>query len=172
EGGHKMEFFDSNGKLRGMKRDLYEGGLRVPLLARWPSHIKAGTVSTHVSGFQDMLPTFAELASAEMPSELDGISMLPELLGQGDQAQHEYLYWEFSEQKGKRAVLQGDWKLVQLQVATKQPSEYQLYNVAQDTGESQDLASENPELVKSLMQLLDQAHQINASYPLFLSERN
>ena len=171
EGGHKMEFFNSNGDLRGMKRDLYEGGIRVPLIARWPEKIVAGKTSDHISGFQDMLPTFAELAGADAPEDIDGISMVPELTGNGAQLQHDYLYWEFSEQKGKRAVIKGDWKLVQLQVATDKPSAFELYNVASDVSEEIDVAAKHPEKVKELTDLLEDAHSRNASYPLFPSER-
>ena len=171
EAGHKMEFFDSNGPLRGMKRDLYEGGVRVPLIARWPKHISPGTTSSHISGFQDMLPTMAEIAGAKYDSRVDGISMLPELTGDGAQKVHDFLYWEFSEQKGKRAVLKGDWKLVQLQVATDNPSEFELYNVTDDVSEQHDVAGQHPEKVKQLRVLLEGAHVANSSYPLFPVER-
>jgi len=171
EGGHKMDFFDSNGPLRGMKRDLYEGGVRVPLIVRWPGHVKQNSTSSHISGFQDVLPTLAEIAGADTPDNIDGISMLPTLTGQGVQVEHQFLYWEFSEQKGKRAVLKGDWKLVQRKVATDEPSGFELYNVAEDIDESQNLADEHPEKVKQLAALLDAAHVPNERYPLFPSER-
>lgn len=171
EGGHKMEFFNSNGDLRGMKRDLYEGGIRVPLIARWPGRIPAGKTSHHISGFQDMLPTFAELAGADTPEKLDGISMVPELTASGTQQQHDHLYWEFSEQKGKRAVLKGDWKLVQLQVATNQPSEFELYNVVDDVAEEHNVAVKLPGLVQQLAAILESAHTTNQRYPLFPNEK-
>jgi arylsulfatase A-like enzyme len=171
EGGHKMDFFDSNGPLRGMKRDLYEGGIRVPLIAWWPGTIQAGKVNHHISGFQDMLPTFAKLSGAPLTSAIDGISMVPTLKGQGIQSEHDFLYWEFSEQKGKRAVLKGDWKLLQLDVATANPSPLQLYNVSQDIAEETDLATQHPDIVAELSQLLDAAHTRNDQYPLFLSEK-
>lgn len=171
EGGHKMEFFNSNGRLRGMKRDLYEGGIRVPLIARWPGRIKAGAVSSHISGFQDMLPTMADLADTPVADNLDGISMLPVLTGEGEQEEHDFMYWEFSEQKGKRAVMQGDWKLVQLQVATGNPSGFELYNVVTDPSEESDVAAEHPDKVASMQKLLNNAHVPNDSYPLFPSER-
>lgn len=171
EGGHKMEFFDSNGPLRGMKRDLYEGGIRVPLIVRWPGKIKAGAVSNHISGFQDMLPTFADVAEAKVSGDIDGISLLPELTGNGQQPAHEFLYWEFSEQKGKRAVMQGAWKLVQLQVATANPSAFELYNVVDDPAEQHNVAKAHPEQVRQLKMLLDNAHVPNERYPLFPAER-
>ena len=105
EGGHRPEFFDSNGPLRGHKRDLYEGGIRAPLLARWVGKIASGARSDHISAHWDMLPTFCELAGIEVPEATDGISMVPTLLGQPEQQRpHDYLYWEFYEQGGKRAV--------------------------------------------------------------------
>ena len=171
EGGHKMEFFNSNGDLRGMKRDLYEGGIRVPLIARWPGRIKAGTTSDHISGFQDVLPTLAEIAGASPPQDIDGLSMVAELTGQPNQARHDFLYWEFSEQQGKRAVLKGDWKLVQLQVATDKPSAWELYNVAADISEAHNVAALQPEKIRELAILLENAHVENPQYPLFPSEK-
>ncbi|MCA9147600.1 MAG: sulfatase-like hydrolase/transferase, partial [Planctomycetales bacterium] len=100
EGGHHMEFFNSNGRLRGMKRDLYEGGIRVPMIVRGPSRIRAGVVSDRLSGFQDVLPTLAGFAGAAVPKNADGISLVPELTGRGSQRNHDFLYWEFSEQQG------------------------------------------------------------------------
>ncbi|MCP4175110.1 MAG: arylsulfatase [Fuerstiella sp.] len=171
EGGHQMEFFNSNGDLRGMKRDLYEGGVRVPLIVRWPGKVTAGTSSNHISGFQDVLPTLAEIAGADVPENLDGISLVPDLTGTGAQRSHEFLYWEFSEQKGKRAVLKGDWKLVQLQVATKSPSDFELYNVGDDVAEKHDVAAQHPDLVRHMAKLMMSAHAPNQRYPLFPTEK-
>jgi arylsulfatase A-like enzyme len=171
EGGHRMDFFDSNGPLRGMKRDLYEGGIRVPFIVRWPGHVKAGVTSDLISGFQDMLPTFAELAGSETPAGLDGISLVPELTGKGIQPRHNFMYWEFSEQKGKRAIVKDDWKLVQLQVATDTPSDFELYDLASDLNESNDISDRHPDVVRELAALLEAAHVPNESYPLFPSER-
>ena len=92
EGGHDPLFFNSNGPLRGHKRDLYEGGIRAPLIVSWPGNLKAGTESDHISAHWDMLPTFCELAGAETPAGLDGISMVPELTGTDQQRAHEFLY--------------------------------------------------------------------------------
>jgi arylsulfatase A-like enzyme len=114
EGGHNPDFFDSNGELRGIKRDLYDGGVRVPFIARWPGKIEAGSNSGHVSAFWDMLPTFCELAGVEAMSDHDGVSMVPTLLGKGVQVEHDYLYWWFGEQGGREAVLKDGWKAVRL----------------------------------------------------------
>src|SRR5205085_8869768 len=103
EGGVKAEFFQSSGPLRGIKRDMYEGGIRVPMIARWPGKIKAGTVSDQVWAFWDFLPTAADLAGAKAPDGLDGISVAPTLLGRGEQKQHEALYWEFHERGFQQA---------------------------------------------------------------------
>ena len=164
--------FDSSGPLRGRKRDMYEGGIRTPMIARWPGKIEAGSTNDHLSAFQDVLPTLAELAGVDPPAEVDGISMLPTLLGKPHQQnQHEYLYWEFTEQGGKRALRQGPWKIVQLKVSSPAPPDPELYNLSDDLGETQNVAGRHPEVVKRLTPLMDQAHQRSESYPLFAAER-
>ena len=155
EGGADPEFFDSNGLLRGHKRDLYEGGIRVPLIARWPGKIKPGAVSRHVSAFWDFLPTFAELAGAETLSKIDGISMLPTLLGQpGRQKEHEFLYWEFHERGSKQAVRMGRWKAVRFGAKGK----LELYDLEDDIGERRDVASQHPQIAARIEDYLKTAH--------------
>ncbi len=172
EGGHQMEFFNSNGPLRGMKRDLYEGGVRVPTIARWPGKIEPGTESDHLSGFQDMLPTFAELAGASVPQNIDGLSMVPTLLGKADQqARHEFLYWEFSERGGKRGVVTTDWKLVQQDAGASNPPAAELFNLKQDVEETTNVADRHPDVVKQLTKFLDGSHVSSESYPLFHAEQ-
>ena len=146
EGGHKATFFDSNGPLKGTKRDLTEGGIRVPMIVRWPGKVPAGTKSDFVGAFWDVLPTLAELggATAHVPHAIDGISFVDDLHGRSDkQQQHEFLYWAFYERGGAEAVRVGDWK------AIVQPSgsPLRLYNLAEDIGEEKDLAAEHPEVV-------------------------
>ncbi|MEM7143713.1 MAG: arylsulfatase [Verrucomicrobiota bacterium] len=158
EGGHVMEFFNSNGEFRGMKRNLTEGGLRVPTIAWWPGTVAAGSESAHIGGFQDFLPTCAELAGVAAPEETDGISLVPTLTGEGEQEAHPYLYWEFLEKGGKRAVLRGDWKAIQLETIRKPGEPIALYNVVEDVGEERDLSLEHPELVEELEALMDEAH--------------
>ncbi|MBN2313691.1 MAG: arylsulfatase [Sedimentisphaerales bacterium] len=154
EGGANPEFFDSNGPLRGNKRDLYEGGIRVPLIARWPGKIQAGTVSHHISAFWDFLPTFAELTGAECPSSTDGLSMLPTLLGQsGQQKLHEFLYWEFHESGSKQAVRMGDWKAVQFNASGK----LEFYNLKEDIGEENNIAGDHPDIVAEIKEYLKTA---------------
>jgi arylsulfatase A-like enzyme len=165
EGGNDPDFNDSNGPLNGIKRDLTEGGIRVPFLARWPGKIAPGT-SKFVGGFQDILPTFAELAGAKtgVPSDTDGLSIVPTLLSQsatpargvseGQQQQHDYLYWLFYERGAGQAARIGPWKAVQ------QPyySPVRLYNLEKDIGEKQDLAAEQPELVAKLKAAMQAAY--------------
>ncbi|UCD57521.1 MAG: arylsulfatase, partial [Candidatus Hydrogenedentota bacterium] len=154
EGGANPEFFDSNGPLRGNKRDLYEGGIRVPLIARWPGKVKPGTVSHHVSAFWDFLPTFAELAGLGHPPSVDGISMMPTLLGKpAKQKQHEFLYWEFHERGSKQAVRMGDWKAVRFGANGK----LELYNLKEDIGEKNDVAKNHPDIVAKIESYLKTA---------------
>lgn len=160
EGGHDPDFFDSNGPLRGYKRDLTEGGIRVPLLARWPGTIEAGSVSDLISAHWDMLPTFTELAGAETPDGIDGISMVPTLTGEGVQKKHDYLYWEFYERGGKRAVRWGSWKAVQLEVNKLGfDAPIEIYYLDHDIGEEDNIASEHPEHVKVIRKMMDKAHE-------------
>jgi arylsulfatase A-like enzyme len=158
EGGHKMEYFDSNGPLRGKKRDLYEGGVRVPTIARWPGVIKPGRSTEHVSGFQDMLPTFAELAGVDAP-ETDGISMAPTLLGRGEQRKHAYLYWEFYEGGGKKAVLKGNWKGIRLNTYKKPDGPIELYDISKDLPEQKNVAAEHPGIVADMARIMQAEHK-------------
>jgi arylsulfatase A-like enzyme len=147
EGGADPRFFTSAGPLRGIKRDLYEGGIRVPLIARWPGRIRPGSVSEHVSAFWDFLPTCAELAGVVSPAVTDGISLVPVLTGEPKrQNQHEFLYWEFHERGFNQAVRMGDWKAVRFQRGNK----LELYDLKTDPGEKHDVAAERPEIVERI----------------------
>jgi len=156
--------------LRGMKRDLYEGGIRVPLLVRWPGHIKPMSETNLISAFQDFLPTFAEIAEVGTPENIDGISFAPTLLGKTEQRKHDFLYWEFTEQGGKRAIRKGDWKLVQTDVSKQNSNKPELYNLKSDLSETTNLASKHLDVVSKMTILMDQAHQENKAFPLFSSE--
>ena len=175
EGGHKRDSFNSNGELRGGKRDFYEGGVRTPTIAWWPGKIKAGSVSDHLSAFWDISPTMRELAGAEVQADTDGISMLPTLLGKDEQAKHDSLYWEFSEQGGKRAFRKGKWKLIQLNVKNSLQPTVELYNLDNDLGEEKNLASSNPEMVSELTRLMNKQHTTselsNFKFAFELSEK-
>lgn len=161
EGGHDADFFDSNGPLRGIKRDLYEGGIRVPTLARWPGKIQPGRVSDQVWAFWDFPPTAAELAGVTPPSGIDGISIVPELLGKA-QKNHEYLYWEFHEGGFKQAARMGDWKGVRL--GTRHPVE--LYNLKEDIGEHSNVATKHPEIVAQIEDILKSARTDSREFPI------
>lgn len=159
EGGHRMLFFDSNGPLKGMKRDLYEGGLRVPLIARWPKQFPAGIDSDLISGFQDMLPTFAALAEAPATRFTDGVSLAPTLLGNpASQIVHPHLYWEFYERGGKTAVLQGNWKAIRRNFLRNPQAPVELYNLTSDPGETNNVAAQHPALVRILSRIMTQEH--------------
>jgi len=160
EGGWDKDHFNSGGPLRGGKRDLYEGGVRVPTIAWWPGKIDAATQSDHASAFWDFLPTACEVAGVDMPEGLDGISYLPTLLGEDEkQQEHEYLYWEFYERGGKQAIRAGKWKGVRLNVREERYGNLELYNLEADLSESNDLADEHPEVAEHLAELMEQAHE-------------
>ncbi len=168
EGGADPDFFNSNGVLRGYKRDMYEGGIRSPLLVRWPGKVKAGSVSDHISAFWDVLPTLADITGAESPGNIDGISFLPELL-EKRQKQHDYLYWEFHEQGGKIAIRKGNWKAVKLNVDRDPQGITELYDLSKDISETNNIASSNPEIVNRLEALMKEAHIASEVFP-FASE--
>lgn len=160
EGGHNPVFFQSSGPFQGFKRDLYEGGIRMPFLVRWPGQVKPGTTSDLISAHWDILPTCCELAGAEIPSDIDGISLLPTLLGQSEkQKQHEYLYWEFFERGGKRATRFGDWKAIQLNVHQNADGPIELYNLADDPQEKRDIAAQHPDRVAQARKIFAEAHE-------------
>lgn len=159
EGGHDPKFFDSNGPLKGHKRDVYEGGIRAPLIAHWPGKVPAGSESDLISAHWDMLPTFCELAQANTPDNTDGISMVSELMGDAaKQQQHDYLYWEFYERGGKRAARFGDWKAVQLNINKDPNSPVEIYHMPSDVGEAKNVAEQNPEQVKKALEIFADAH--------------
>jgi len=158
EGGHKMEFFDSNGPLRGMKRDLFEGGIRVPFIARWPGHIPSNKVNHHISAFQDIFPTLLELAGIESKHRTDGISMVPVLLGREGQRTHNHLYWEFRERGGRVAVLKGEWKGLRLNSQKNPDGPLEIYHLEKDIGEKTDLASQQKELSKEFEAIMKREH--------------
>jgi arylsulfatase A-like enzyme len=158
EAGADPDYFDSNGPLRGYKRDMYEGGIRVPMLVKWPGRVKPGTTSDHISAFWDILPTFAEISGTPVTDGIDGISFLPVLLGKKNQKQHEYLYWEFHEQGGKAAVRMGKWKAVKLNLNKVPQGQTELYDLSSDTGETNNLAASHPDIVSRMEVIMKEAH--------------
>lgn len=165
EGGADPKFFNSSGGFRGVKRDLYEGGIREPFAARWPAAIKAGAKSDYIGAFWDILPTFAELAQAKSPANIDGISFTEALRGKPAQKKHDYLYWEFHEQGGRQAVRQGNWKAVRLKAAGNPDALVELYDLSKDPAESANLATQFPEKAKELGQIMNKAHVSSALFP-------
>ncbi len=155
EGGNDPSFFGSSGPFRGIKRDLYEGGLRVPLICCWPGMIQEGTVTDHVSAFWDLLPTICEL-SGQRPVTTDGISFVPALLGKS-QKKHESLYWEFHERGGKQAVRTGKWKGIRLNVGTDPEGPVEIYDLEKDPGETMNIASYHPDIVKKIKGIMKDA---------------
>jgi uncharacterized sulfatase len=139
-----------------MKRSLYEGGIRVPLVARWPGRIRAGRISEHVGYFGDLFATVGELTGQKLPAGLDSISFLPELLrGTAKQVKHDFLYWEFYEQGGRQAVRFGNHKAIREPMFTGKIS---LYDLAKDIGETRDIAARHPGLVTKATRMMDGAH--------------
>ena len=165
EGGADPDYFDSNGKLKGYKRDLYEGGIREPMIAWWPGNIEAGSVNNHISAFWDVMPTIADLVGIEAPKNIDGISFLPSMLKKEGQKQHDYLYWEFHEQGGRKALRKGDWKLVQQNIFNAEKTTTELYNLSNDIGEENNVAAENPEIVNELLELMKSARTESEAFP-------
>lgn len=163
EGGADMQFFDSNGKFRGYKRDLYEGGIRMPTIARWPGKVPAGKRSNHVSAFWDVMPTLADLADVELKAQTDGISFLPTLLNNSEQAEHDSLYWEFHRPNGfhSQAVrikddINGDWKAIRIFNKNQRVNPpVELYNLKSDPSETIDVSKAHPDIVKQAVALME-----------------
>ncbi len=156
EGGSDTKRFDPNGPLRGMKRDLYEGGIRVPMIARWPGRVAPRSTTAHVGYFGDLMATAADLAGVDTPPGLDSISFLPTITGDKDrQKEHAYLYWEFYERGSNQAVRMGRWKAVRQPMLT---GKIELYDLSRDLGEKTDVAVEHPDVVAKMKQVMATAH--------------
>jgi arylsulfatase A-like enzyme len=159
-------FFKSVGELRGLKGSLYEGGVRVPTIVRWPGKVAAGSESNRVSGFEDWMPTFMDAigASQSSPDDIDGISLLPTLLGK-PQPERPYLYREFPSYGGQQTIRVGDWKAVR-QNMTKGNLTIELYNIAEDIGEQNDVAADHPDLVAKLAKMMEAVRTPSEVFPL------
>lgn len=156
EGGADPDFFRSYGPFRGIKRDVYEGGIRVPMIAWCPGTVKKDSRTDHISAFWDVMPTLAELTGTALPVATDGISFLPTLLSkEKKQAEHDYLYWEFHEMNGREALRAGDWKLIRQPIVGD--TRVELYDLSQDIHEDKNLAAEYPDKVRALEALMDSA---------------
>ena len=160
-GGTDSPWFNSGGPFRSergwAKGFLHEGGIRVPLIASWPGNIAPGTESDHISAFWDLLPTLCDVAGADIPEDVDGISYLPELLGEGDQKKHPYLYWEFPESNGQQAVRMEQWKAIRKDIRDGN-LELELYNLETDIQEQQNVADEHPEIIQQMESIMKNEH--------------
>ncbi|TKG90426.1 arylsulfatase [Puteibacter caeruleilacunae] len=165
EGGADPDYFNSNGAFTGYKRDLYEGGIRVPFIASWPGQIPEGTINNHPSAFWDFLPTACDLAGIEVPDSIDGISYLPALLGR-KQRKHNYLYWEFPAQGGKQAVRLDKWKGVRLNVNKIHNGPIMLFDLENDPAELWNVADRYPDVVEKIKQIMTEARKPSEDYPL------
>ena len=163
-GGSDSIFFRSAGLLRGFKGSLFEGGVRAPMIVRWPGKTQPGRTTDHISGFQDVLPTVCEIAGAKTPKNIDGISFLPTILGKGDQRTHAFLYWEFPGYGGQQAVRLGDWKAIR-QSMHKGNMKIQLFNLADDLGETNDLAARHPEIVERMAKIMREQRTPSKVFP-------
>lgn len=154
------EFFNSHGGLRGHKGNLYEGGIRVPFIARWPGKISPETVSDHIGGFQDIMPTILDIAGIEVPDAIDGVSIVPELTGKNNQPDHEYLYWEYRSGGGWQAIRADHWKALRKGIRTDPDAPIELYDLGNDFIENKDVATEHPEIVAKMKEIM-----LNARVP-------
>lgn len=162
EGGADPDYFDSNGPLRGYKRALFEGGIRVPMIVWWPEKVKSGKTD-HISAFWDVLPTVLDITGTKDTVSCDGISFLPTLLGE-KQKEHEYLYWEFHEQGGRQAVRMKNWKGVRLGVLKDSNAPVQLFDLSTDIGEKNNIANQHPEIVKQMEKIMVEARTASSIF--------
>jgi arylsulfatase A len=165
-GGSDSFFFNSAGPFSGLKGSVYEGGIRIPMIAQWPDHIEAGSVNHHVSAFWDVLPTVAEIIDVETPEGIDGVSMLPSLMGRNDeQEEHELLYWELGTQQ---AIRMGDWKAIRrINRDANEPGPTELYNLSADPGELHDLAGQHPDMVDQMNRLFSESRTESDVFTMF-----
>lgn len=166
EGGADPRFFNSNAQFRGIKRDLYEGGIREPMIAWAPNMVKGGSKTDLLSAFWDVMPTLGDLVGASYPDSIDGISFLPTLEGKSNQKKHDYLYWEFHGGTDKQAIRKGDWKLIRLGMGGHKGIWEELYNIKDDESETKNLYKSNPKKVKELKALMDSAHVESPNFKL------
>ncbi|GAF02137.1 arylsulfatase [Saccharicrinis fermentans] len=169
-GGANPVYFNSAAGFRGMKRDLYEGGIRTPFIVKWPAKVKAGTQSDHVSAFWDFLPTCADIAGVNIDHSIDGISFLPTLTGAGVQKKHDFLYWEFAHKGGKQALRMGQWKAVINKINSTKNAKLELYNLNEDKEETNDVAADYPGVVEKMKQTIVEQHVSSNLFPLFKEE--
>lgn len=176
EGGHSCYFFNSTGDFRGYKRDMYEGGCHTVMMARWINVIPAGSRTDLLSAFWDVMPTICDLAGAPIPSQTDGISFAPTLLGKKQKERHDYLYFEFDEcadrksphKEFKQSVIFDKWKVIRY----IDENRIEVYNLKDDPSEKNNLTTKRKDIVEKALKYMDESHIQNQIYPLTLKERN
>ncbi len=166
EGGNNPDFFNSNGVFRGYKRDLYEGGIKVPTIVSWCNNVPKGKQTNYTYAFWDYLPTFAELLGTKVEHEIDGMSVLPTLLGEEGQEKHKYFYFEFQELGGRQAVVKDNWKLLHQNIRSSKPT-FELYNLASDPSENHNVISLYPEKTEELKTIMQEARTEDENWKLF-----
>jgi arylsulfatase A-like enzyme len=172
EGGADPVFFNSSAGLRGFKRDLYEGGIKTPLIVKWPGKVKPGSESSFIGYFPDIMPSLLEITKAKRANYSDGLSIIPTLLGKTKkQKQHAYLYWEFHEDGGRQAVRMGNWKGVMLNIKKRADTSFELYDLANDPQEQNNIAEQYPEISNQLKAYMKEAHRPSALFPFIPNER-
>jgi len=164
-GGVEPEFFNSTGELRGLKMSQYEGGIRVPMIVWWPEEIRAGSSSDYIGSFQDFMPTIMDITGGESPGDIDGISFLPTLQNKGQQEIHPYLYWEFHTWGGFQTVRKGKWKAIRKDVDKYPESPVELYDLSIDISETDNLAEQYPDVVKEIIEIMNEAHSPSEKFP-------
>ena len=169
EGGADPDFFDSNGPWRGYKRDVYEGGIRVPFIVQWNGHVAKCVETDFMCSFWDVMPTLRELNGQKFEDGMDGISLLPMLEGREGQQEHGFLYFEFQEMGGRQAVRQGPWKLVHMNIRNDAEC-YELYNLDEDPSETTDIIDTNPDKAEELKAIMAESHIPNPDFPVLRGE--
>jgi arylsulfatase A len=162
-----MDFFQGTGGLRMHKGYVYEGGIRIPLIGRWPGRIAAGGINNHVCAFQDLLPTFLDTAGAagRIPSGIDGISFWPTLSGRGTQHSHSHLYMEFPAYGGQQMVRMGNWKGLRQNLAKNPAAPVELYDLEKDRAEKNDVAAAHSDVVRKIGGIMKAEHRPSAAFP-------
>jgi len=163
-GGSDSDYFNSAGPFKGLKGSVYEGGIRVPLVARWPKKIQPGTISDHISALQDILPTLAEIAGMDSPVNIDGISFAPTLYGNTDQEDHQFLYMEFPSYGGQQMVRMGKWKGIRQNIFSDS-LQIELYDLEIDISEQNDVSGDYPGIVKKIEEIMITARTPSAEFP-------
>jgi arylsulfatase len=165
-GGSDSDFFESAGVFKGLKGSVYEGGIRVPMVASWPGKIPAGQTTEEPAAFWDLMPTILNMTGNKeaLPPDLNGINLAPTLLGKGNQSSHAYLYWEFPAYGGQQALRMGNWKAVRQNII-RNGIQTELYDLKDDPSESTNLASKHPSIVSEMEKLMEEARVPSEMYP-------